>query len=110
MRIERLVPRLRVARSFAARAVGLLGKTRLADDEGLWLGRCSAIHTFGMRMAIDVVFIDRHSQVVGVATVKPWRWAARIDARAVLELAAGRADALGLVPGLILTSTPDARA
>ncbi len=110
MRLERLVPRLRVARGFVARAVGLLGVARLDDDEGLWLARCSAIHTFGMRMTIDAVFVDRHARVIAVATLKPWRWAARAEACAVLELAAGRACALGLLPGLVLTSTPDDRA
>ena len=50
--------RIHVARSFLQRARGLLGRAPLAADEALLIRPCSSIHTFGMRFAIDVVFID----------------------------------------------------
>jgi uncharacterized membrane protein (UPF0127 family) len=53
------------------------------------------------------VFLDREHQVVGVAPeVRPWRWARRAGARAVLELGAGEADRLGVRPGERLTLSP----
>ena len=36
-----------------------MGRGRLENNEGLWMARCKAIHTFFMRFPIDVVFLDR---------------------------------------------------
>jgi uncharacterized membrane protein (UPF0127 family) len=53
-----------------------------------------------MRFPIDAVWLDRDLLVVGVThDVAPWRTAAQRGARAVLELPAGEAAALGLEPG-----------
>ena len=49
---------LQVAAGFFPRLLGLIGRDRLEKDEGLWMARCSAIHTFWMRFPIDVVFLD----------------------------------------------------
>ena len=46
------------------RAVGLLGRSSLDDDEGLLLAPCASVHTLGMRFAIDVAFLDRDGRVV----------------------------------------------
>jgi uncharacterized membrane protein (UPF0127 family) len=82
-----------------ARMRGLLGR-RLAPGEGLLLWPASSIHTFFMRYAIDVVFVDRDLNVVEIAAgVQPWRAASRRGARAVLELAAGECDRHGLASG-----------
>ena len=45
---------------------GLLGRARLDADRALWLEPCHAVHTFGMRFPIDVVFIDRRGCVISV--------------------------------------------
>lgn len=42
---------------------GLLGRAFLAPGAGLWLPGTKAVHTFGMRFAIDVVFVDRHNKI-----------------------------------------------
>lgn len=83
------------------RSRGLLGRTSLDADEGMWFDGCSAIHTMGMRMTIDVAFIDRDGVVVRVAEhVRPWRlWVGAMGARDVLELAAGACARLGIVEG-----------
>ena len=49
---------LKEAVGFFPRLLGLIGRDRLAENEGLWMARCRAIHTFGMRFPIDVVFLD----------------------------------------------------
>ena len=60
-----------------------------------------------MRFPIDAVFLDRRFEVVGVTPeLKPWRWARRAGARAVLELHAGEAERLGVRPGDRLTVSP----
>ena len=84
----------------AERMRGLLGRDRLDDDEALWIAPCNAVHTVGMRMPIDVVFLSRNGTVLSVHdTVRPNRFRLHWRAAAVVELRAGRAGSLGLVPG-----------
>lgn len=79
---------------------GLMGRRELPQDEGLLIRPAPSIHTFFMRFAIDAVFLDRELRVVGVERrMGPGRIAGRKGARAVLELAAGRASALGVRDG-----------
>ena len=95
---------LTVADSLFARMKGLLGVTFLAPGEGIWLRPCKAVHTFGMRFAIDVVVLDRNRSVLAVINgLKPNR-ATAIYRRAstVLELPAHSAVAAGLSPGDII--------
>ena len=55
---------------------------------------------FGMRFAIDVVFLDRADVVTRVsADLRPWRVAAAKGSRKVVELPAGRARELDLAVG-----------
>jgi uncharacterized protein len=79
-----------VAVGFGAR---LLGLTRLGRDEagpGLLIPRCSSVHTFGMRFALDLLFLDAEGEVVGARRgLAPRRFAAHRGAAAVLELPAG---------------------
>lgn len=64
-----------VARSFAERARGLIGRKKPAPGEGMLILRCNAIHTFFMSYPIDAVFLDRHDRVVKeVRGIKPWRF------------------------------------
>jgi uncharacterized protein len=65
----------------------------LRDDEGLWLDPCGGIHTWGMRYAIDVLFLDREMRVLRVArNVRPWRMVfAPRGTRSVVELPASTA-------------------
>jgi uncharacterized membrane protein (UPF0127 family) len=96
--------RCRVPGSMFGRARGLIGQTALPLGEGMLLRGVSAVHTFFMRFAIDVVFLDRHDVVVGIdSNVAPWRMSARRRARAVLELPAGEGSRRGLLPGHRLT-------
>lgn len=88
----------RVAVEVADRSIermrGLLGRSGLDADRALWLEPCNAVHTFGMRFPIDVVFIDKRGRVlsihrnVGSARVLVcWR------ARSTLEMRAHAAQA-----------------
>jgi uncharacterized protein len=85
-----------VAESFSARLRGLLGRSSLPAGEGMLI-RSESVHTFFMRFAIDVVFLDDDHRVLRVdANVGPWRLKACRGARSVLELAAGEARALSV--------------
>ncbi|MCP5359512.1 MAG: DUF192 domain-containing protein [Sinobacteraceae bacterium] len=94
---------VRRAESFLTRAIGLLDASPGAPAVALELRPCAAVHTFGMRRAIDVVFVDAAGcirRVVG--DLAPWRLAWCRGAAAVWELPAGMAHRLGLRPGLRL--------
>jgi uncharacterized protein len=79
---------------------GLLGRDGLRAGEGLLIRPTSAIHTFFMRFAIDVVFIDRAGVVLKVVSaLRPWRFAGSRGARGALELRAGEAAMRGIRPG-----------
>jgi uncharacterized protein len=83
-----------------ARMRGLLGRSSLPPGEGMLFGRTSSVHTFFMRFAIDVVFLDEAGSVVSVReAVRPWRAVSQRGARWTLELAAGEAARSGLEPG-----------
>ena len=82
--------RLEVAVLGARRRKGLLGRTGLPADEGLWIVPCESVHTFGMKFAIDLVYLDRNKCVRKVShSVPAWRVSGCLSAHSVLELAAG---------------------
>lgn len=89
-----LAERLEVADRGAKRRKGLLGCDGLEPGEGLWIKPCEAVHTFGMRFAIDLVYLDRAYRVRKVRSgVRPWRMSACLSAHSVLELPAGTIEA-----------------
>ena len=73
------------------RGVGLLPRKVVQPDEGLWIDRCSAVHTMGMRATLDLFFLDKRGQVLKIAcSVRPFRpVVACRDAVTVVELGAG---------------------
>jgi uncharacterized membrane protein (UPF0127 family) len=98
--IENVGTSIRQTTHALERLQGLLGSPEPSAGEGLWITRCNAIHTFFMRYAIDVVFIDAHGVVKKICTAVPARsWRGCWSAVAVLELRAGEAALLGVVVG-----------
>jgi hypothetical protein len=83
-----------------ARTAGLLGRSSLEDDEGMLFENCAAVHTLGMRMPIDVLFLDGDGVVVHVeASARPWRaYVGAPGARMVIELAEGACARRGVAP------------
>jgi len=85
------------------RRKGLLGRTHLAPGEGLWIRPCEAVHTFGMRFSIDLVYLDRNCRVKKTrGAVPPWRLSACLTAHSVLELPSGAIGLSHTTPGDIL--------
>jgi uncharacterized membrane protein (UPF0127 family)/CheY-like chemotaxis protein len=71
---------------------GLMGRSGLAEGEGMLLRPAPAIHTAFMRFPIDVVFLDNETRVLEIIeALPPWRTASNRRSRAVLELGAGEA-------------------
>ena len=95
-----LATTLEVADHSGNRRRGLLGRHHLESGGGLWIVPCEAIHTFGMRFPIDLVYLDRHLRVVKVCSnLPPRRLSACLSARSVLELASGTVQATSTQPG-----------
>jgi uncharacterized membrane protein (UPF0127 family) len=92
-----------------ARRRGLLGRQAMDSGEGLWIVPCEAVHTFAMRFAIDLVFLDRRNIVRKVrSSVPPWRLSGCLRAHSVLELAAGTLQNSAVRPGDTLHFSPAA--
>jgi uncharacterized membrane protein (UPF0127 family) len=83
--------RIRVAGTSLSRLVGLLGKRTLEPGTGLLIVPSQAIHTVGMRFAIDVIFVDRNWRVIHLRpAMVPFRMTGfHWKARCVLELPSG---------------------
>jgi uncharacterized membrane protein (UPF0127 family) len=78
---------VRCAHDPLARLLGLVGLSTLPADAGLLLPRTRSIHTFGMRFALDLLWLDRDGRVVRIDhDVRPWRVRACRGARSVVEL------------------------
>ncbi len=78
----------------------MLKHERLDPGQGLWIAPCEAVHTFGMKFTIDIVFLDRGKKVRKVRPeVVRGRIAACLLAHSVLELPAGTIAATGTQKG-----------
>jgi len=99
----RLLDEGRVADGFWSRFVGLMGRRSLQPEKGLLIYPCTSVHTFFMRMPIDVVYVNRDNHVVGVdRDLRPWRIGTlQRGVRYVIEVAAH--DAGAVQPGDELT-------
>ena len=92
-----------VADTSRKRRVGLLKHTELPPGQGLWIAPCEAIHTFGMKFPIDVVFLDRKHKVLKIRENMPrGRVSASLWAHSVLELPAGAVAGTSTQPGDVL--------
>ena len=89
-----------IADSGKARRTGLLKHSKLEPGEGLWIVPCEAVHTFGMKFPIDVLFLSKKRKVLKIREDMGLRRIAICwRAHSVLELPAGRAAATGTAVG-----------
>jgi uncharacterized protein len=86
-----LATKVRKADNFLTRLIGLLKRTHLGPEEALWLMPSKGIHTIGMKFPIDVVFLNRDHQVLGLMSgLVPYRVSAvHLRGYSVLELPNG---------------------
>jgi uncharacterized membrane protein (UPF0127 family) len=95
-----IASRIKATSDSSARRQGLLAVHDLDADSGIWLNPCEAVHTFGMKVAIDAVFLDARLRVRKIsAHLKPNRIAFCLTAQSVLEIRAGGAGTSGLKCG-----------
>ena len=100
--------RVRRADNWLDRTVGFLPRASIAPEEGLWFENCHAVHTIGMRTALDLVFLDRENRVVKVEpNVTPHKlYVGARCAHTVAEFGPGFAKANPLEPGDQLVIEP----
>ncbi|HEX5235142.1 MAG TPA: DUF192 domain-containing protein [Silvibacterium sp.] len=102
-----LACRAEMAGTGKARNKGLLGRSGLLSGEGLWIVPCESVHTFFMKFAIDLVYIDREKRVKKVRShVGPWRVSACLSAHSIIELPAGTVESTKTARGDQLEFSP----
>ena len=80
---------VRIAGSSSPKA-RTVGSGSLLAGSGIWITPCEAIHTFGMKMPIDAIFLDGNFRVKKLhPELRPRRISVCISASSVLELQAG---------------------
>ncbi len=91
-----IAARIHAANDSVARRLGLRDVKELDSDAGLWINPCEAVHTFGMALLLDAVFLDAKLRVRKIAAfLKPNRIAFCLTATSVLEVRAGVMDTSG---------------
>ncbi len=100
--------RAEVAENPWNRGWGLLGRTGLPENQGLWIKRCKYVHTFFMRFPIDLAYLASDGTVIKTCSrLKPYRFSAgERRADSVLELPAGFLDRNEMVVGEKLVMAP----
>ncbi|MBC8161132.1 MAG: DUF192 domain-containing protein [Roseiflexaceae bacterium] len=105
-----LADKVEVARSFFARGKGLMGRKALPDGFALVILPEWSIHTFFMRVPIDVLFVDTAHTVVGLREAmppnRPFAGVSPLKGHYVIELPAGLLAVTGTVVGDQLQVTP----
>ena len=87
-----------------ARLKGLLGRRKLLEGEGLLITPCSQVHTFHMHFDLDILFITKDMRVADIVTLCPGKVGPRVkEAACILEVPAGSAAQLKVVPGDYIT-------
>lgn len=98
-----LLGKVRVARGFGDRLVGLMFRRQLDPEEGLIFEKCTSIHTCFMRCRIDAVFVDEGWRISDWReNLGPWRFVWGRHSRHVVEMSAGSITRLGLRKGQAL--------
>ncbi len=87
-----------------ARALGLALLDPLPPGHALLIRRCRCVHTFGMRFALDLIFLRADGTLAEVVrAVPPRRVVGCRAARHVIEVPAGGADAV-LATNILVTA------
>ena len=104
--------RVRLADTWWGRFWGFMGHGPPSPGEGILLAPCNSIHTFGMRFAIDVIFLSAEGRVMALRpAVRPWRVCRGVrGGRYALEVPTGTIEATGTREGDELSWAPKRQA
>ncbi|AOM83866.1 DUF192 domain-containing protein [Salisediminibacterium beveridgei] len=92
---------VRRAETFWSRLRGLTFTKAVNEQSGLYLSPCRSIHTWFMKIPIDVVYLDAEDVVVATeCSLAPWKMGMHAKgAKKVVELAEGKVTAEKIQPG-----------
>lgn len=91
---------IQAASNFWRRMVGLLATRHLDPQSGLLIWPCKQVHGFHMKYAIDVIFLSRLGEVLGIDTLEPGHISKNYSgAHYALEVNAGQARLFCIKPG-----------
>ena len=89
-----------IANTSELRRRGLLKHSSLEEGDGLWIAPCEAVHSFGMKFAIDVLYLNKQKKILKIRhNMVKSRISLCLRAHSVLELPAGMAAKTGTVVG-----------
>jgi uncharacterized membrane protein (UPF0127 family) len=105
---DRQLAHAELADTSLRRMKGLLGRDGLDEGAGLVLTPCNSVHTWFMRFAIDVLFLDGKGTVLrAVRSMRPFQLAwGGLRAKTTIELPAGTIDAIDVRPGAQIRIEP----
>lgn len=95
---QTIIETMRRSSGIFSKLIGLLFTKELPEGHGMWLVPCSSIHTFGMRYAIDVIYLNKKQKVIKlVKQLEPNRFAPfSFQTRSIVEIPAGALDRLDI--------------
>jgi uncharacterized protein len=98
---ECIANKVEITESFSRRLIGLMGRKTLMQGQGLYFPGCASIHSFFMKFAIDVLFLDKEMKITKTINgLKPWRMAwAPLGTRHTLELSYGVLHTFNIIVG-----------
>lgn len=78
----------------------MLKHTSLEEGDGLWIAPCEAVHSFGMKFTIDVIYLSKQKIVLKIRpNMVKRRISLCLRAHSVLELPAGMIAKTGTLVG-----------
>lgn len=76
-------------------------KSELPKNTGLWIQKTNSIHTFFMKMLIDVLVLDENNKIIAIIPSMPKRRLSKIyrKGKSVIELSGGYLNSFNLMIG-----------
>jgi len=82
---------------------GMLGRSEPRPEQAMVITPCNSVHMLFMRYALDIIFLDAKGTVLSLRTpLLPWKMAADMRAKQVVELRSGMLETLAITPGMTL--------
>jgi uncharacterized membrane protein (UPF0127 family) len=92
---------VKVTETFYERNRGLLALSALEESQGLLITPCRSVHTFNMRYALDIVYLNKKNKIIKIVkNMKPNRISYSLKAKRTLELKSGEVARLQLNIGM----------
>ena len=92
---------VRLAERWGERLLGFLNRKHVETNEGLWFPDCAIIHTVGMQIPLDVIFVDEENRVLRALrnVARNRLFVACRKASATIELGEGALDGCDVLIG-----------